>query len=259
MKVKKIEEHINWSGRKGFTFWNDGFEVNWVVITHKGEILARRTVVDGRNYERIEYYEVPRKRATDVYDEIVIDFVEICYENFGMECDGQPFCDFAGPEDCDLCELLDVFGVGYGTFLNDVFFQHRVMIEVDGKVGSDDCRCERKPMTEDEHTAKKVVSHIGNLEAMIEFADGTTAQWKFVVAHGELWYGRVGTEFIGGPYIILEEDYGRMKLNDVDRASALRDKILSDLNGDRRAIIAYDVDDEIMKLLNFCEDDFDSE
>ena len=261
MKVKKIEEHINWSGRKGFTFWNNGYEENWVVIPLGDKLLARKTVIDGRNYETTYFYEAPRDRADEVealYKEIIFDFVDVCYDNFGMECDEQPFCDFAGPEDYNLYELLDVFGVGYGTFLNDVFFQYCVKSEVNKLVGSDDCRCGHEPsITKDERLAKKVISRLANLEAMIKFADGSTAHWGVVEAHDELWYSRCGAEFIGGSYIILEEHYGHMGIDDVDGVSALRDAILYDLNNEN--IIAYSVDNEIMVLLGFCEDDFDSE
>ncbi len=262
MKVKSIEEHINCSGREGFTFRNDGSEVNWVAITHGNKILARKTAIDNKNYETVYFYEAPRDCADEVealYKEIIFDFVDVCYDNFGMECDGQPFCDFAGPEDCGLYELLSEFCVSYNTFLNDVFFQYRVMIEVEEILGDDDCCEHESSMPEEERLAKKVVSRIGDLEAMIEFADGATAKWKIAKAHGELWYERSTTELIGGPYIILEEDYGHMKLNDVDGVSALRDAILADLDDDR-AIIARHVDDEIMDLFNISVDDFsDSE
>jgi hypothetical protein len=261
MKVKKIEEHINWSDRKGFTYRNDGFEVNWVVISHGDKLLARKTVIDNKNYETAYFYEVARDCADEVealYEEIVIDFVEICYDNFGMECAEQPFCDFAGPEDRDLYELLSEFDANYNTFLNDVFFQYRAMIEVEEILGDDDYCEHESSMTEEERLAKKVIDRLGNLEAMIKFADGATVQWKIAKAHGELWYRKSATELIGGPYIIMEEDYGHKRMDDVDGISALRDVILADLNNDRTIIVRH-VDDEIMKLLNFCEDDFDSE
>ena len=261
MKVKSIEKHINWSGREGFAFWNDELEANWVVIAHGNKILARKTAIDNRNYETVYFYEAPRDCADEVealYEEMIFDFVDVCYDNFGMKCDEQPFCDFAGPEDCDLYELLSEFGVSYNTFLNDVFFQYRARIEAEEILGDDDYCEHESSMTEEERLAKKVVSRIGNLEAMIKFADGATAQWRIAKAHGELWYERSTTELIGGPYIILEEDYGHTGIDDVDGASALRDAILSDLNGDR-AIIAYNIDGGIMDLLGLCEDDFDSE
>ena len=41
MKQKKINLNIEWSGREGFTFWNDWFEVNWVVISLDDKLLLR--------------------------------------------------------------------------------------------------------------------------------------------------------------------------------------------------------------------------
>ena len=257
MKQKKINLNIEWSGREGFTFWNDWFEVNWVVISLDDKLLARKTVINDKNYETVYLYEVPRDCADEVkalYDEVILDFVDVCFDDFGLECGVQPFCDFAGPEDYDLIELLDEFGVDYNTFLRDVFFQYRVMVEAEEMLG-DDYYCEHESsMTEDERLAKKVIDRLGNLEASIEFADDVIVYWEFAEARGDLWFRRADVQF-DGPLMAIEDNYGHVNLDDEDGVSVLRDALLADLSADE--VVAYDLDDKIMELLYFCEADFE--
>jgi hypothetical protein len=53
----------------------------------------------------------------------------------------------------------------------------------------------------------------------------------------------------------LVDNYGHVNLDDEDGVSALRDALLADLSADE--VVAYDLDDKIMELLNFCEADFE--
>ena len=250
MKQSRINQLIDESGLQGFDFANDECEVNWIVTLHDDKMLARRTVTtdNGDYFNCIAVPYAPLEETESLYEEIVTDFVETCFDVMAAGAGGEIglFRDYAGANDPDLAQLLSFFGRDYADFLADVFFWYAVYTETDALL--EDCEDADLPScyTEEERLAQKVIWHLADAELTVETADGVF-YWEFAKANGRIWFHRVEVEE-DGDYVCMVPSFGSIDPGDECAYSALRDAVMADFNDD--AAEYFEIDDEVLELLN---------
>lgn len=252
MKAKRINQLIEASGLQGFDFANDSVEVNWTVALHDDKMLARRTLTTDYN-EEVECFAVPYaffEDADELYEEIVVDFVETC---FGVMANGSAadlglFRDYAGANDYDLLELLAFFGRDYADFLSDVFFWYSVYQETDALLADyEDQAGEQISMfSEEERIAQKVIWHLADMELSVEMNDGVV-YWEFAVARERIWFHRVDIE-IDDDYFSVDPSFGSIDSADECAFEALCDAVMADVNDD--SALSFEVDKEVLDLFD---------
>ena len=252
MKQSRINQLIEESGLQGFDFANDDCEVNWIVALHDDKMLARRTVTtdDDSYFECIAVPYAPLEETESLYEEIIADFVETCFDVMaaGAGADIGLFRDYAGANDPDLAQLLSFFGRDYADFLADVFFWYSVYVETEALLEDcDDDGDQPSYYTEEERLAQKVIWHLADEELTIELSDGAY-YWEFAKANGRIWFHRVEVEE-DGDYVCMMPSFGSVDPNDECAFSALRDAVIADF-GDED-LEYYEVDDGVFELLDF--------